>query len=141
MEGYASLLPRNSMVLPQLVRWGFNPTGSKQVPLTCRFRLCGLETGDYDAGFAVHIYIRLAYPSEIHPVLNLSLFHLDTLLPSASSTDLSCNYANAFPRALHSFSASSSGASLQVTLSHTSTASSDRQVSSQLRIHSPSPHP
>ena len=49
--------------------------------------------------------------------------------------------ASAAPSDLQAASASSSGASLQITLSQASTAPSAAQVSSQLRIHSPSPQP
>src|SRR5699024_1545168 len=50
-------------------------------------------------------------------------------------------YASAAPSALHASSASSSGASLQMTLSQTSSAPSSAHRVSQLRIHSPSPQP
>ena len=49
--------------------------------------------------------------------------------------------ASFLPRAWQALRASSSGASLQITLSPAKTAPSPRQVSSQLRIHSPSPQP
>lgn len=49
--------------------------------------------------------------------------------------------ASAEPRALHSATAPSSGASLQITGFCTNTAPSASQVSCQVRIHSPSPHP
>ncbi len=49
--------------------------------------------------------------------------------------------ASAAPSDLQAAWASSSGASLQITLSQASTAPSAAQVSSQLRIHSPSPQP
>ena len=48
---------------------------------------------------------------------------------------------SAAPSDLQAASASSSGASLQITLSQANTAPSAAQVSSQLRIHSPSPQP
>lgn len=51
------------------------------------------------------------------------------------------NQASASPKALQAASAASSGASQQMTLSHTKTAPSFLQVSSQARIHSPSPQP
>lgn len=51
------------------------------------------------------------------------------------------NQASASPKALQAASAASSGASQQMTLSHTKTAPSFWQVSSQARIHSPSPQP
>ena len=50
-------------------------------------------------------------------------------------------YTNAAPKALHASVASSSGSSWQITLSHTRFAPASLQDSSQLRIHSPSPHP
>ena len=49
--------------------------------------------------------------------------------------------ASVAPSFLHCANASSSGASQQMTLSQASTAPSERQVSSQVRIHSPSPQP
>ena len=58
------------------------------------------------------------------------------LLPFRSYTP-----ANAAPRALQEAIASLSGASLQITGSHTSAAPSVSQVSCQVRIHSPSPQP
>ena len=50
-------------------------------------------------------------------------------------------YTNAAPSALQAAVASSSGASQQVTLSQARTAPSVLQVSSHVRIHSPSPQP
>lgn len=50
-------------------------------------------------------------------------------------------YTNAAPKALQASVASSSGSSWQITLSHTRFAPASLQDSSQLRIHSPSPHP
>ena len=41
------LLPRNPMLLSQLVRWGLHPTWLGQVPPTHRFRLCDLEAGNF----------------------------------------------------------------------------------------------
>lgn len=52
-----------------------------------------------------------------------------------------CSYTSAAPRALQEARASSSGAALHITLSQASTAPAEVQVSSQLRIHSPSPQP
>ena len=49
--------------------------------------------------------------------------------------------ARAAPRARQADRASSSGASLQITLSQTRFALSSLHRASQLRIHSPSPHP
>ena len=49
--------------------------------------------------------------------------------------------ASALPRASQFAAASASGASLQITLSQARTAPSPLQVSSQFRIHSPSPQP
>ena len=50
-------------------------------------------------------------------------------------------FASSAPRALHCSSASSSGASMQITLSAASVIPSETQRSSQERIHSPSPQP
>ena len=48
---------------------------------------------------------------------------------------------NALPKARQASSAASSGASQQVTLSHTRVSPASPQSFSQLRIHSPSPQP
>ena len=53
----------------------------------------------------------------------------------------SYHYANAFPSVIQAAFPLSSGASLQITLSAASTAPADRHLSSQERIHSPSPQP
>ena len=61
--------------------------------------------------------------------------------PAINTNGWLCSYASAAPSALQAAAASSSGASLQITLSQASTAPSAAQVSSHVRIHSPSPQP
>ncbi len=88
---------------------------------TVKFLLCGFLLKQASE---LHFSATTLYNNPI----KIGLFHYQTA-------------ARAAPSALHSAIASSEGASLHITDSVTSTAPSAVQVSSQLLIHSPSPHP
>ena len=92
-------------------------------------------------GFFEFFFIRLCR------ILKTAIYIAIPALPTAARGLLSVciyicgNHTSAAPRALQDATASSSGASLQITLSQARTAPVSLHVSSQLRIHSPSPQP
>ena len=92
-------------------------------------------------GFFEFFFIRLCR------ILKTAIYIAIPALPTAARGLLSVciyicgNHTSAAPRALQDATASSSGASLQITLSQARTAPSSLHLSSQLRIHSPSPQP